>query len=71
MPNGFVRVPVIVSLHDHLDVPSTVAYSACSNESMCVSGSTPNVILKLNRLHTYIICVYCLISIIASEILKH
>lgn len=39
-------VPVIVNLQDHFDVPSTVALSACSKESIWVSGSTPKVILE-------------------------
>lgn len=38
-------IPVISILHDHLDVPSIVMSSACSIESMCVSGSTENVVL--------------------------
>lgn len=38
-------IPVISILHDHLDVPSIVISSACSIESMCVSGSTENVVL--------------------------
>lgn len=38
-------IPVIAILHDHLDVPSIVICSACSIESMCVSGSTENVVL--------------------------
>lgn len=38
-------IPVIAILHDHLEVPSIVICSACSIESMCVSGSTENVVL--------------------------
>lgn len=45
-------VPVMDNLHDHFDVPSIVDAFACSTVSMCVSGSTPNVILNNT---TYII----------------
>jgi hypothetical protein len=41
-----LSVPVIDNLHDHLDVPSIVDAFACSTVSICVSGSTPNVILS-------------------------
>ena len=41
-----LAIPVIAILHDHLDVPSIVICSACSIESMCVSGSTENVVLR-------------------------
>lgn len=39
-------VPVMDNLHDHFDVPSIVDAFACSTVSICVSGSTPNVILN-------------------------
>jgi hypothetical protein len=38
-------IPVIAILQDHLDVPSNTISSACSIESMCVSGSTEKVFL--------------------------
>lgn len=38
-------VPVMAILQDHLLVPSILTSSAWSSESMCVSGSTPNVVL--------------------------
>lgn len=41
-----LAIPVIAILQDHLDVPSIVICSACSIESMCVSGSTENVVLR-------------------------
>lgn len=44
--NEMLSVPVIDNLHDHLDVPSIVDAFACSTVSICVSGSTPNVILS-------------------------
>lgn len=50
-------IPVIVIFADHLLVPSIVICLACSIESMCVSGSTPNVVLSAagtgnnNKLH--------------------
>lgn len=44
-------VPVMDSLHDHLDVPSIVDAFACSTVSICVSGSTPKVILNNNNVH--------------------
>lgn len=40
-----LAIPVIAILADHLEVPSIVICSACSIESMCVSGSTENVVL--------------------------
>lgn len=43
---GLNFVPVMDNLHDHFDVPSIVDAFACSTVSMCVSGSTPNVILN-------------------------
>lgn len=42
-----LAIPVIAILHDHLDVPSILISSACSIESMCVSGSTENVVLHV------------------------
>lgn len=46
--NFFIfRLPVMESLQDHFDVPSIVDAFACSVVSICVSGSTPNVILIL------------------------
>lgn len=44
-------VPVMESLHDHFDVPSMVDALACSTVSICVSGSTPKVILNNNNVH--------------------
>jgi len=38
--------PVMAILQDHLLVPSRTICSACSRLSMCVSGSTENVVLK-------------------------
>lgn len=38
--------PVIAILQDHLLVPSRTICSACSRLSICVSGSTENVVLK-------------------------
>lgn len=38
--------PVMAILQDHLLVPSRTICSACSRLSMCVSGSTVNVVLK-------------------------
>lgn len=38
--------PVMAILQDHLLVPSRTISSACSRLSMCVSGSTENVVLK-------------------------
>ena len=52
-------IPVIAILHDHFEVPSMVICSACSIESMCVSGSTENVVLRGRQpetrtpIHTY------------------
>lgn len=43
-------VPVMESLHDHFDVPSMVDAFACSTVSICVSGSTPKVILNNNNI---------------------
>lgn len=34
------------NLQDHFDVPSIVDALACSQVSICESGSTPNVILN-------------------------
>jgi len=46
-------IPVIAILQDHLDVPSNTISSACSIESMCVSGSTEKVFLwKYKKIHT-------------------
>lgn len=38
--------PVMAILQDHLLVPSRTICSACSRLSICVSGSTENVVLK-------------------------
>lgn len=48
-----LAIPVIAILHDHFDVPSMVISSACSIESMCVSGSTENVVLRTGTGNKY------------------
>jgi len=45
-------IPVIAILQDHLDVPSNTISSACSIESMCVSGSTEKVFLWKYKKYT-------------------
>lgn len=48
--NISVVSPVMAILQDHLLVPSRTICSACSRLSMCVSGSTENVVLKRRQL---------------------
>lgn len=49
---SIAKIPVIAILQDHFDVPSNTISSACSIESMCVSGSTEKVFLWKYKKYT-------------------